>query len=141
MQGEQLWGLLGPRRAGRLAPPLHAFVPQVGHPQGVQQGDYVGEQLRLQKPKTEYRVLILSHPVLSLPSVGGRLGGSHRETLTVVVAAGGGLVGFLLPLQFHLLIPPLQPPNRHRLYVKDRVLAANPAATQGKAAADPFLTT
>lgn len=84
VQGEQLRGLLGPRQVCRLAPQLHAFVPQVGHPQGVQQGDYVGEQLRLQKPKTKYRTLILSHPVLSWPSVRGRLGGSHRGTMTVV---------------------------------------------------------
>lgn len=61
----------------------------------------------------------------------------YDRGVTMVAGADGGLVGFPLPQQFHLLIAPLQPPNRHRLYIKDKGLATNPAATQGEAPADP----
>ena len=74
VQGQQLLGLLGPGRARLLAAPLRPFVPQVGHPQGVQQADDVGEQLGLQEPEAKRRTLPVTSPLL-LASAGAGGGG------------------------------------------------------------------
>lgn len=111
VQGEQLRGPWGPRLARRPAARLHSFVSQVGHPQGVQQGDYVGEQLSLQKPKTEYRMLALSRPLLPLASAGG-VAGTTEGAVTVVAVSSGGLAGLSPPLTIPSAYPPpLQPPQ------------------------------
>lgn len=114
VQGEQLRGPWGPRLARRPAPRLRSFVSQVGHPQGVQQGDYVGEQLSLQKPKTRYRMLTLSQPLLSLTSAGG-VGGNRRPHCDGGGVSSGGSAGLSPPLTIPSAYPaPCNTPNGHR---------------------------
>lgn len=54
VQGKHLLGLLGARLAWWLPTLLRCFVAKVGHPQGVQQGDHIGEQLSLHKSEIKY---------------------------------------------------------------------------------------
>lgn len=54
VQCKHLLGLVGARLARWLAAPLRRFVAQVGHPQGVQQGDHVGEQPSLHKSESKH---------------------------------------------------------------------------------------
>lgn len=132
VQGEQLRGPWGPRLAWRPAPRLRSFVSQVGHPQGVQQGDYVGEQLSLQKPKTRYRMLTLSQPLLSLTSAGG-VGGNRRPR-----CGGGGSVQRWLSRPVPSsnnsirLSRPLQYLKWAQKLSEKRVTATNPAPTRGQ---------
>lgn len=54
VQSKHLLGLMGARLARWLASLLRRFVAQVGHPQSVQQGDHVGEQLSLYKSESKH---------------------------------------------------------------------------------------
>lgn len=54
VQGKHLLRLLGASLARWLAPLLRRFVAQVGDPQGVQQGDHIGEQLSLYKSESKH---------------------------------------------------------------------------------------
>lgn len=92
VQGQQLRGLLGPKRARRLLPHLLSFVPQVGHPQRVQQGDDVAEQLSLQKPETNVGKSTLCPILTSQPHLlEGRWVGATEGTAMVAAIPGGGV--------------------------------------------------